>query len=179
MRIIAGKYKSRIINAPKGIVTRPTSDKARESIFNVLAPYMYKANVLDLFAGSGAFGLEALSRGANFATFIDHDEDAIRCIHENINNLKLNNQCQVFKEDYHFISQLKSFDLIFFDPPYKMEVINEIIKLIDENHLLNENGVLIYETNKEHALLEDIKGYQVKIKKYGIAYVHFLYKQEP
>ena len=80
MRIVAGKHRSRIINAPEGLNTRPSLDKTRESIFNIIAPYIYDANVLDIFAGSGALGLEAISRGAKSATFVDNNDAAINCI---------------------------------------------------------------------------------------------------
>ena len=88
MRIVAGKHRSRIINAPEGLNTRPSSDKTRESIYNIINPYVYDSNVLDIFAGSGALGLEAISRGAKQATFIDADDNAIKCIKNNIDLLK-------------------------------------------------------------------------------------------
>lgn len=178
MRIVSGKFRSRVINAPEGLNTRPSSDKTRESIFNIIAPYVYDANVLDIFAGSGALGLEAISRGANHATFIDLDDKAIKCIKSNIDLLKVNDQCKLIHDDYKVISSLKgnTFDLILLDPPYKLVVIEEIIKLINDNDLLSNNGIIVFESNEENSIKKDIDGYSLKVKKYGIAYVNILYK---
>ena len=178
MRIVSGKFRSRIINAPEGLNTRPSSDKTRESIFNIIAPYVYDANVLDIFAGSGALGLEAISRGASHATFIDLDDKAIKCIKSNIEILKVSEQCDVINDDYKVISTLKgkSYDLILLDPPYKLVVIDEIISLIDEHSLLSNNGIIVFESNEENSIKKDVEGYKVKVKKYGIAYVNILYK---
>lgn len=177
MRIVAGKFKSRIINAPLGDNTRPSSDKTRQAIFNVIAPYVYDANVLDIFSGSGALAIEAISRGAKKATLIDNNADAIKCIKNNISTLKINEQCNVIYDDYKVIENLnESFDIILLDPPYKLNVIDEIIKIIEDNKLLNENGIIVFESDKEHVINYEIDGYVIKNKKYGIAHVTFLYK---
>lgn len=176
MRIVAGIYKGRNINAPEGDSTRPTSDKTRESIFNILTGYFYDANVLDIFAGSGALGIEALSRGAKKATFIDLDNQAIKTIKGNISNLKIEN-ATVIQNDYKIISTLnESFDLIMLDPPYKMDVFDEILKIIEDNNLLNPFGVIVYESNQEHKLDKEYEGYKLKTYKYGIAFVNILFK---
>lgn len=177
MRIVAGKFKSRIINAPLGDNTRPSSDKTRQAIFNVIAPYVYDANVLDIFSGSGALAIEAISRGAKKATLIDNNVDAIRCIKNNISTLKINEQCNVIYDDYKVIENLnESFDIILLDPPYKLNVIDEIIKIIEDNKLLNENGIIVFESDQEHVINYEVSGYVIKNKKYGIAHVTFLYK---
>lgn len=177
MRIVAGKFKSRIINAPLGDNTRPSSDKTRQAIFNVIAPYVYDANVLDIFSGSGALAIEAISRGAKKATLIDNNTDAIKCIKNNISTLKINEQCNVIYDDYKVIENLnESFDIILLDPPYKLNVIDEIIKIIEDNKLLNENGIIVFESDQEHAINYEVNGYVIKNKKYGIAHVTFLYK---
>ena len=177
MRIIAGKFKSRIINAPLGDNTRPSSDKTRQAIFNVIAPYVYDANVLDIFSGSGALAIEAISRGAKKATLIDNNVDAIKCIKNNISTLKINEQCNVIYDDYKVIENLnESFDIILLDPPYKLNVIDEIIKIIEDNKLLNENGIIVFESDQEHVINYEVNGYVIKNKKYGIAHVTFLYK---
>ena len=177
MRIVAGKFKSRIINAPLGDNTRPSSDKTRQAIFNVIAPYVYDANVLDIFSGSGALAFEAISRGAKKATLIDNNVDAIKCIKNNISTLKINEQCNVIYDDYKVIENLnESFDIILLDPPYKLNVIDEIIKIIEDNKLLNENGIIVFESDQEHVINYEVNGYVIKNKKYGIAHVTFLYK---
>ncbi len=180
MRIVSGKFKSRIIKAPKGQNTRPSSDRTRESIFNVLAPYLYDANVLDLFAGSGALGIEALSRGASHVVFIDHDDCAIQCIRENVSTLKINQQCEIIQGDYSILPSLKgkTFQIILLDPPYAMNVFLDILHWIEENHLLDDHGVIVYESNQQNHLQEDILGYRLKVKKYGVAYVNILFKNQ-
>lgn len=179
MRIVAGKFRSRILKAPEGDNTRPSSDKTRESIFNIIAPYVYDANVLDIFAGSGALGIEAISRNAKKATFIDKDLNAINIIKENIKNLKIEDQCEVINDDYTSITSLKGnkYDVILLDPPYKLVVFEEILALIENNNLLSENGVIVYESNEANSLKNQIDGYILKTKKYGIAYVNILFKK--
>lgn len=178
MRIVSGKFKSRILKAPIGLQTRPSSDKTRESIFNMLAPYLYKANILDLFSGSGALGIEAISRGADKVTFIDCDVHAIQCIKENISSLKIEDQCEIIQDDFSIISSLKGkkFHIILLDPPYAMDIFYEVLHLIEENQLLASNGIIVYESNEQHYLKNEIKGYRLKVKKYGIAYVSVLFK---
>lgn len=177
MRIISGKFRSRIINAPDGLNTRPSSDKTRESIFNIINPYIYDAKILDIFSGSGALAIEAISRGAKEATLIDHNINSIECISNNIKNLQIDNQCKVIHADYNIISTLNDkFDIILLDPPYKLDVFNNILNIINENSLLQENGIIVYESDFEHSLKEDVPGYNLKVKKYGIAYVNILYK---
>lgn len=131
MRIISGKYKSRKLVAPKGDSTRPTSDRARESLFNVLSNLLdfEGISVLDLFAGSGAFAFEALSRGATKATLVEQNRKVIEAIRENSQALEIGPQVQIFQKDvYQWLSQITiddrrsaigiPFDLIFADPPY-------------------------------------------------------------
>ena len=178
MRIVAGKYKSRIISAPEGINTRPTSDRTRESMFNVIAHYIYDANVLDIFSGSGALGIEALSRGAKKVTFVDSDLNAIKCIKSNLKTLKINENIIIKNESYEAIKNIgnEKFDIILLDPPYALNVFDEIMGIINDNNLLANNGVIVYESNEENSLKKDYDGYVLKVKKYGIAYVNFLFK---
>ena len=177
MRIIAGKFKSRIINAPIGLNTRPSSDKTRQAIFNVIAPYVYDANVLDIFSGSGALSIEAISRGAKHATMIDNSLDSIKCINNNIKTLNITSQCKVINDDYSIINSLnEKFDIILLDPPYKLDVIDNILKIIEEKKLLSDKGLIVFESDEEHSIKYEIPGYILKSKKYGIAYVSFLYK---
>ena len=103
MRIVGGKHRSRIINAPEGLYTRPSLDKTREAIFNIIAYYVYDANVLDIFSGSGALALEAISRGARKATLIDNNIDAIKCIKSNVELLKETDRCNIIQDDYSII----------------------------------------------------------------------------
>lgn len=179
MRIIAGKFKSRNIIAPENETTRPSSDRTREGIFNVIAPYVYSANVLDIFSGSGALAIEAISRGAKKATLIENNDIALKAINENINSLKIKDECIILNNDYHIIETINDkFDIILLDPPYKMDVMDEILKIIEDKNLLNEYGVIVYESSANNCLKDAYKNYKLKVKKYGIAYVSFLFKQK-
>lgn len=130
MRLIAGKFKGKTIEAPKGLGTRPTSDRVREALFNVLehgppAVDFEGARVLDLFAGSGALGLEALSRGARYCLFIEEDAGARAAIRRNVEALGLNGVTKIWRRDATRLGPLGTlapFDLIFCDPPYGKEL---------------------------------------------------------
>ena len=172
MRIVSGKYRSRIIKAPNNDCTRPTADKARQGIFNCLQFYIASSNILDLFAGSGAYGIEALSRNAKFVTFIDNDALAIQAINENLNNLNVEKEkYEIIKDDYKCIENLqKKFDIIFLDPPYKMTIFDTFLDIVEKNKLLNNNGIIVYECDKDLDFIND--KYFIKKYKYGIAYVY-------
>ena len=119
MRIIAGSHKGHTIHAPRGSDTRPTSDRVRENVFNILGP-VDDAIVLDLYAGSGAMGLEALSRGAAQAVFVERDPDAVRAIERNLDKLRL--RATVLRKDAIAVvaADTRKYDLVFVDPPYEM-----------------------------------------------------------
>lgn len=170
MRIISGEFRGRNINMVKSTKTRPTMDKVRESIYNIINPYMNKGIFLDLFAGSGSMGFEALSRGFEMAYFNDLSFEALKVIKSNIELLKVENRTKVLKLDY--VKCLKSlkvkFDVIFLDPPYKMEVIDECIDLILELDLLNEEGLIVCEYDKDYILKEHNELELKKFTNYGI-----------
>lgn len=159
MYIIAGLYRHRKIRSPKGQTTRPTSSKLRESIFNICQTYIQDARFLDLFAGSGAMGLEALSRGAAMSTFIDHDREALKCINENIDQLGVRNQTEVWGGNaFHILERLlkkgQHFDIIYIDPPYfaksekdqqTISYASKTLQFLDTHDLLAKEGVLFLE----------------------------------
>lgn len=159
MQIIGGKYKGRTLFSPKGKETRPTSGRLRESFFNICQSYIEEADFLDLFAGSGAMGLEALSRGARSATFVDASKEAVRSIQKNVGSLGVEQQCavmagQVFQLLDYLGRQKKQFHIIFADPPYNTRVefggverlISEhLIEMIDKGDLLLPGGKLFVE----------------------------------
>jgi len=159
MHIIGGLFKNHRLTTPKGNLTRPTSSKLRESLFNICQSYIIESHFLDLFAGSGAMGLEALSRGASTATFVDVNRQAIDCIKKNAAHLKIENQCEIFCGQVTLLLKLLSkqnrqFDIIFADPPYntsldldgKKFLYSEfVIHSVDENHLLVPGGTLFVE----------------------------------
>lgn len=181
MRIISGYYKGRTIKTIKSDKTRPTSDKLRESIFNVIGPYFDSGQVLDLFAGSGAVGIEALSRGMDKAYFIDKNYECIKTIKNNLNSLKIDNAVTL-KMDYlgalkKFANENIKFDLIFVDPPYKMDVYEDIILFILENKLIEEDGVIILECDKNRTLnINDEQFYNVRSANKGNTIVTYLWK---
>ncbi len=179
MRIIAGEFRSRKIDTVETNSTRPTTDKNRESIFNMLGHHInIETKVLDLYAGSGSLGLEALSRGAKYAFFSDINSDAINVINNNINKLNLENRAVVHKGAHtKILKNLEKynerFDLIFLDPPYKLDVINKNLDFISKNNLISEDGLIVCETSKEYII--DCKDYEVlKEKYYGVTKITIL-----
>jgi 16S rRNA (guanine966-N2)-methyltransferase len=120
MRIVAGTLRGRTVDGPKWDGLRPTSDSLRETLFNVLGPTIGGLRVLDAFAGTGAVGLEALSRGARDVTFVDADPRAIKLIEQNISKLGVENACGTIRGDFMTLSARAPFDLIFLDPPYEL-----------------------------------------------------------
>lgn len=158
MRIRGGSAKGREIVSPKGLNTRPTADKVKEAIFNVLAFKIPDAMVLDLCAGSGNLGLEAISRGAAHTFFVENNFNAVRAITNNINKLAFENQCTVLDMDVlqaltNLQSQSKAFNIIFFDPPYQAELYKVVLDFVSENEsLLKENGVIVVECSAKEIL---------------------------
>ena len=176
MRIVSGKYRSRIIKAPENNLTRPTSDIVRESLFNVINGKCINANCIDIFAGSGALGIEALSRGAKKCVFIDNNYLAIKTINENLNSLKEQNY-KIYKADYHIIKKLnEKFDIIFLDHHYKLKVFSLIFDLIIKKDLLNCNGLIIYESDKTGALDDNFEGFEFKKYIYRDTVINILKK---
>lgn len=180
MRIVGGKFRSRVIKAPNGMNTRPTSDKVKESMFNIINQKIFNAKCLDLFAGSGNLGLEAISRGANYVYFVDHNKNSINIIKENIKTLNVESQCKVFPLDY--LVALKNindcFDIIFLDPPYRYDILNNILKIVEEKNMINEFSIIIYESDKEHQLNDgNFINYTLKKYIYGDTVLNFLTKK--
>lgn len=157
MRIIAGTLKGRQLKAVPGNLTRPTTDKVKEAMFQIIGPFFDEGSCLDLFAGSGSLGFEALSRGMNHAIFVDKQSKAIHTIHENAKELQLESQTEVFRTDAFRAIQAAAkrdlqFDLILLDPPYQKadygELLNEIAKL----NLVNDNGFIYCEHDQREGL---------------------------
>jgi 16S rRNA (guanine966-N2)-methyltransferase len=168
MRIIAGRFKGRLIVFPKHI--RPTQDKVRQSIFDVLAPVIKESRVLDLFAGSGAFGLEALSRGAGEVIFIDNDARSVRAILKNFEGLDLNRWQSLgvacFKQDvFRAIKILKkkgrSFDVVFLDPPYHKGLAKKALQSLVGSGILATRSFIIVEHARKDLLGSCPEGLQL------------------
>ncbi len=183
MRIITGKARGVRLNTLQGDQTRPTSERAKEAVFSSLQFDLMGARVLDLFAGSGQLGLEAVSRGAQGAVLCDLSKDAIGIIRSNVCKTGLDAQCRVICGDYSSIlknyPQKKAFDLVFLDPPYANGLVPHAIELLLKHDLLSDKAKIVCET----ASPEDVFGSNtmlanrfdiLKIAKYGIAYVTVL-----
>lgn len=159
MRIISGKYKGKKLNGFNIEGTRPTMDRVKESLFGMIQTYIPDSIVLDLFAGSGALGLEAVSNGAKECYLIDNNIEAIKTIKENSQNFE--EQLNIIHIDYKkFLKTTdKKFDIIFLDPPYKEKQLDTSLRIIEERGLLNKNGIVIceYEIGEPHTNLELIK----------------------
>jgi 16S rRNA (guanine(966)-N(2))-methyltransferase RsmD len=164
LRIIAGKYRGRNLKSPPSLDTRPTSDRLRETLFNVLAPRIEGARFLDLCAGSGAVGIEALSRGAGHVTFVDRSRKMCGLVESNLDLCKIpENETEVIlSEAAAFLRQvsarkLNPWDLVFFDPPYANDYFT-VLELFGEkeSQLLNHGGLLIVEHHHKNALKERI-----------------------
>ena len=170
VRVIAGQARGLSLDSPSGLDTRPTLDRVKEAVFSMLLPYLSDALVLDLFAGSGALGIESLSRGSLHVTFVDDDNSAISCINSNLLRAKMTGQSDVLKINaIKFLEQCSTkFDLIFIDPPYSQNLYQPVLKLISENRLLSNNGLIIVEWDYDLGLNSDLFDFQiVKEKKYG------------
>lgn len=154
MRIIAGSARSVPLITPHGEETRPTTDKVKETLFNILQGYTSGSKILDLFAGSGQIGLEALSRGGEFAVFVERSEEAIKCIRENVKKTKFENKSYTMKMDASSAiraleTEKKEFDLIFMDPPYGKGMEKPILELLSFSKILAKDGLIIVEADKE------------------------------
>lgn len=153
MRIIAGIARSVPLVTPKGEETRPTTDRVKETLFNMLQGFVPEARILDLFAGSGQLGLEALSRGAKHSTFVERSEEAIKCIKTNIQKTKFISNSSVIRMDVFSAlraleTEGKTFDLIFMDPPYGKELEKQVLETLSVSNLLSDETLIIIETDK-------------------------------
>ncbi|MGM9986627.1 MAG: 16S rRNA (guanine(966)-N(2))-methyltransferase RsmD [Bacillaceae bacterium] len=174
MRVVSGKAKGRTLKAVPGVTTRPTTDKVKEAIFNIIGPYYDGGYALDLFGGSGGLGIEALSRGMDKAIFVDREGKAISTIKHNLDVTNLTDQAEVYRNDAEralkaLIKRDVSFDLILLDPPYKDQKLISLISTIDQHQLLKEDGVIMTEHSHDIQLPDEIGRLQcVKRENYGI-----------
>ena len=180
MRVISGTLKGRIIKGYDIIGTRPTMDRIKESLFATIQNYIKDATVLDLFSGTGNYGIEAISNGAKKVYFNDLNIKCINVIKDNLSDFNILDNNVILNLDYlkcldYLSKQQIKFDLIFLDPPYKDDIINEIIGYINKNNLLNDNGLIICELMNNN-LLEKYHNLSLwKNKKYGDKYI-YIYK---
>lgn len=168
MRVIAGEAKGRQLKSITGDNTRPTTDKVKEALFSILTPYLNGGIVLDLFAGTGGLGIEALSRGMSQAIFIDHNKNSIEVLNQNVNHCHFADRTEIYRNDAkRALKALKkrelSFDLIFIDPPYKQESYIELIDYLAEHNMVNDKGLIVAEHDAKLELPNSISTF-VKIK---------------
>lgn len=183
MRIIAGKNKGTKLNTLDGNdITRPTLDRIKESLFSILYPKLENSKILDLFGGSGALALEALSRDAKSAVICDKSYKAIKVIKENVSKTKQENNVKILNKDFEIAIRIlaeadEKFDIIFLDPPYKTNYIQKAVKLIIEKEILNENGIIVAETDELNEVLQQVEDKNINIydiRKYGRVDIIFI-----
>ena len=184
MRVISGKLKGKKILLPKDNLTRPLRDLVKESIFNLLEHSnklnvsITNANVLDLFSGSGSFGLEIISRGAEKVTFVENYSPAYEILSKNIINLQCQNESEIININcFDYIDKLNKkdlkFDLIFLDPPFKEKEINGLIEKIKNKELLNKNGIIILHRHKKDDVVLTSYLNIIEQRSYGISKITF------
>lgn len=172
MRVVAGKHRSRPLFSPKNQDVRPTSDMIKESVFNIIQNDVIGCKFLDLFAGSGAIGIEAISRGAEQVVFVDNSKESLAIVKKNLEMLK--EEAQVINGSFEYaLQRLKNgnFDIIYLDPPFAYTDIANILKLIKENNVLSDSGIVVYESlynAKADNSYKTVQGFNIiKSKKYG------------
>lgn len=181
MRVISGKYKGKKIEGYDIEGTRPTQDRVKESLFAMIQEDLREATILDLFAGSGNLGIEALSNGASFAYFVDSNPKCIEVLNKNLKNIE-KNTVKVYNKDYqealtYFYNQHIQFDIIFLDPPYHLECLDNIIQKIIEWNLLTIEGIIVCEYELDNFQNEYSGLTLIKEKKYGYKNIR-IYRKE-
>ena len=181
MRVISGTAKGVRLDSLEGTNTRPTLDRVKEALFNILQNDIRDAYVLDLFSGSGALAIESLSRGARYSVLCDKSNDAIRIIKKNLQKTKLEEKAKVIRNDYikalHELREQNKFDIIFIDPPYAGDIAVEAVENIIDLDLLSDDGIIILETDDEKRELKNLEKINVNVydlRKYGRVKLIFL-----
>ena len=154
MRVITGSARGAKLKTLEGLNTRPTSDRVKEAIFNIIQFDIEGRRVLDLFGGCGQLAIEALSRGANYAVIVDESREAVNVIKDNVKKVKFDQQTSVFQMDYmrYLSTTREKFDIIFLDPPYAEKMLENALRKISEIDILAEGGIIVCERPKEKAL---------------------------
>lgn len=184
MRVIAGEFRRRILNTLDGMNTRPTTDRNKENIFNVIGPYFDGGMSLDMFGGSGSLTIESISRGIDYGIIIDKQPKAINIIKKNVEMLKIEDRVKVLRGDYlqtmqSLADQGKKFDLILVDPPFKMLVIDEIVKFVDDNDMLTDDGIIMAEFFKENKFEAEFKTIECyRFIDYGTSHIKLYRKKD-
>lgn len=169
MRIIAGDYKGRKLSAPYGERIRPTADKVKGAIFNMIDFEVYDSIVVDLFSGTGNIGLEALSRGAKTCYFCDNARESIEYIKQNVKHCKAEEQAVIMTGDYaSLLKRFSDIDIVFLDPPYHKGLYDDCFQRLDEYNVVKNGGLVVAEYDKRQELPESFGPFiQIKNKRYG------------
>jgi len=177
VRVVAGKYRGKKLKEFNLDSTRPTLDRVKESIFNLIQFDVQGAVVLDLFSGTGALGIEAISRGAKKTYLIDSNPQAIKIITENLKGI---NEDYVIKntDAFSFLKGKETFDIVLLDPPYATDLGLKAIDYLIKNHKINEDGIIIFETSAQFNFNFEYPNYEVSKRKYGTVYVYKIVRVE-
>lgn len=179
LRVISGKAGGLRLKTLEGMKTRPTADRIKESLFNIINSLLPGANVLDLFAGSGALGIESLSRGAEFATFVDNDKGSISVIKINLKHTCLEQQAEVLQTDFeNGLKKIKEsnrkYDIIFLDPPYGKELEFKAMQEINKYELMKDDGFIILEHEQKDDMPQEISNMiKTDTRNYGRTAISF------
>lgn len=182
MRVITGKARGVALKTPDGMLTRPTSDRVKEALFSIIQFELPGAKVLDLFGGTGQLGIEALSRGASEAVFVDAREDACKLIRENLRRTRFEKEGRVIRSDYldYLKRSREQFDIILLDPPYAEVFLENSLKMITEIDILRSGGIIVAERPVEKELPWNFPGFsRSKDYKYGKTLLTLYRKVEP
>ena len=180
MRIISGTARGTKLYTLEGKTTRPTLDRVKESLFNIIQNEIINSNFLDVFSGSGAIGLEAASRGAKKVILCDKSKEAINIINKNIEKTHLKEKVELYNLDYELLLKTKikeKIDIVYIDPPYDSDFVIKSLKNIIDKELVKDDSTIIIETDDEQRILDDLKEMKVEItdkRKYGRAILIFL-----
>ncbi len=179
MRVISGYARGKRLKAPSGLHTRPITDMIKEALFNVWGPDIAESRVLDLFAGSGSVGIEALSRGAAQAVFVDNDRNAVKVITENLRHCGFGNGYELYNNDVFravdiFLRERRCFDYIYIDPPFTEDrLFDRVMMVLGETELLDREGILVIRTRRKRELAPTFgKLTKYREKNYGESTLH-------
>ncbi len=180
MRIIAGTMRGRSLKTVEGLLTRPTSDKVKGAIFNVLRDKVVDTKVLDLFAGTGNLAIEALSRGAKEAVLVEESSAALKVIRENLELVGVLDRTKLIPQEAlrYLSSSLEVFDLIFLDPPYRQGLVARVLVKLANPCRLSPNGVIVVETSKDEEMIEVYPFEVRKVGNYGDTLIWYLQRMD-
>lgn len=181
MRIISGTMRGRSLKTVEGLLTRPTSDKVKGAIFNVLREKVIDARVLDLFAGTGSLAIEALSRGAKEAVLVEESSAALKVIRENLVLAGVLDRTKLIPQEAlrYLVSSQEVFDLIFLDPPYRQGLVARVLAILANPCRLSPNGVIVVETSKDEEMINELYPFEVrKVSKYGDTKIWYIQRMD-